>query len=198
MIAKKKVDKVQIVCFSCQYFVCRYQGLTDLLNVPDVFLPKSSWHLPTHFFKMDQNNALFMKFHFLITFDFDFDFDQKKGWWGASVCIFLSLCIGWNTRPSTWSVFNVPIGIGTSFKNQSHLHQYASSAHFSAYCSIWSIGVVVNQCSCRSNVSVRRYDTWQWCWSCHDLFLDDLTIEGLTSLCGPETPNSSFCSLLFS
>ena len=23
MIAKKKVDKVQIVCFSCQYFVCK-------------------------------------------------------------------------------------------------------------------------------------------------------------------------------
>ena len=56
--------------------------------------------------------------------------------------------------------------------------------NFSAYCSIWSIGVVLNQCSCRSNMSVPRCDTWQWCWSCHDDFLDDLTIDGFTSLCG--------------
>ena len=103
------MDRVQIVC-------CKVPGTnrsTQCSICVHCSLSKSSWHLPTgiHFSKIDQNNVslitIWLKFHFLITFDFDFDFDPKKSWWGGNVCIFFSLCIGWNTSPSTWSVFNV-------------------------------------------------------------------------------------------
>lgn len=114
-------------------------------------LSKSSWDLPTgiHFFKIDQNNVslktIWLKFHFLIIFYFDFDFDQKKSWWGGNVCIFFSLCIGWNTSPSTWSVFNVPfstVGYQRSNWNWHFVQESVTSSPLCFLCTF--LGILLN------------------------------------------------------